>query len=93
MNDLIITPRETAAEEERQEEDSVAQASPLPSKLIYEIIRREGEEELARSNRSLNWSGVAAGLMMSFSVLGEAIFQAWGIDFSMLAMEVREGED
>lgn len=78
MEDLIIRPKasdETA--ESQEEEETVSKASPLPSKLIYEIIRREGEEELARSNRSLIWSGVAAGLMMSFSVLGEAIFRTY----------------
>lgn len=74
-DDLIIKPKEV--EDEEEHEEAVSKASPLPSKLIYEIIRREGEEELARSNRSLIWSGVAAGLMMSFSVLGEAIFRTY----------------
>jgi len=41
------------------------------------VIRREGEEELARSKRSLIWSGVAAGVMISLSVLGEAIFRTY----------------
>ena len=75
-DDLIIKPK--AAEKEPEgEEEKVSKASALPSKVIYEIIRREGEEELARTNRSLVWSGVAAGLMMSFSVLGEAIFRTY----------------
>ena len=76
MDDLIIRPRDTSEEDARVEE-SVTAASPLPSKLIYEVIRREGEEELERSNRSLVWSGIAAGLMMSFSVLGESIFRTY----------------
>lgn len=76
MDDLIIRPQDKS-EEEAKEEESVNKASPLPSKLIYEVIRREGEEELERSNRSLVWSGIAAGLMMSFSVLGEAIFRTY----------------
>ena len=76
MDDLIIRPRDTSEEDARVEE-SVTAASPLPSKLIYEVIRREGEEELERSNRSLIWSGIAAGLMMSFSVLGESIFRTY----------------
>ena len=75
-DDLIITPK-TAKESEEKNEEKVSKASALPSKVIYEIIRREGEEELARTNRSLIWSGVAAGLMMSFSVLGEAIFRTY----------------
>lgn len=76
MDDLIIKPKPDPQPDPKKEA-KVKQASPLPSAIIYEIIRREGEEELARSNRSLIWSGVAAGLMMSFSVLGEAIFRTY----------------
>lgn len=75
MDELIIKPKPKPASDPKNEA-KVKQATPLPSALIYEIIRREGEEELARSTRSLIWSGVAAGLMMSFSVLGEAVFRA-----------------
>jgi len=53
------------------------EASKLPSRLIYEIIRRDGEEELERPVRSLIWSGIAAGIMISFSLLGEAIFRTY----------------
>jgi len=59
------------------EEDSVNQAAALAPHMIYEVIRREGEEELARSNRSLFWSGTAAGMLISLSVLGEAIFRTY----------------
>jgi len=37
--------------------------------MIYEVIRRDGEEELARTKRSLFWSGIAAGILISLSVL------------------------
>lgn len=76
MDDLIIKPK-PPKNADPKEEATVKRASPLPSAVIYEVIRREGEEELARTNRSLVWSGVAAGLMMSFSVLGEAIFRTY----------------
>ena len=59
------------------EEKSVSEATALSPKLIYEVIRREGEEELARSKRSLIWSGIAAGVMISLSVLGEAVFRTY----------------
>lgn len=59
------------------DEDIVVQSENLASKHIFEIIRREGEEELERPNASLFWSGVAAGLMISLSVLGEAIFRTY----------------
>ena len=76
-DDLIIKPKPSDKEEKKANEETVSKASPLASKVIYEIIRREGEEELARTNRSLVWSGLAAGLMMSFSVLGESIFRTY----------------
>lgn len=41
--------------------------------VIYEIVRRQGEEEMERPASSLWWSGIAAGLSISFSVLAEAI--------------------
>ena len=64
-------------EEHQAEEKSVSEAVSLSPKMIYEVIRREGEEELARSKRSLIWSGIAAGIMISLSVLGEAIFRTY----------------
>ncbi|WP_298921942.1 formate/nitrite transporter family protein [uncultured Roseobacter sp.] len=67
----------TTARDERQEEASVQEATALAPKLIYEVIRREGEEEMARPKRSLIWSGIAAGVMISLSVLGEAIFRTY----------------
>jgi formate/nitrite transporter FocA (FNT family) len=57
------------------EEDSVKDAAELSSKLIYEVIRRDGVEELSRPLASLLWSGVAAGMIMGLSVIGEAIFR------------------
>ncbi|MEL6609066.1 MAG: formate/nitrite transporter family protein [Pseudomonadota bacterium] len=59
------------------EDDLIEEASSLAPKLIYEVIRRDGEEELERPFRSLVWSGVAAGIMISFSVLAEAIFRTY----------------
>lgn len=48
----------------------------LRAAVVYEIIRQEGEEELARAPRNLWWSGIAAGLSIGFSVLGEALLRA-----------------
>lgn len=61
--------------EEETEEQAVQDAVKLSPKLIYEVIRRDGEEELQRPTASLIWSGIAAGIMISLSVLGEAIFR------------------
>lgn len=70
--DALARTRESVAEEK-----TVRDASKLSSRLIYEVIRRDGEEELERPVRSLIWSGIAAGIMISFSVLGEAIFRTY----------------
>ncbi len=43
--------------------------------VIYEVVRRLGEEEMARPLTSLWWSGVAAGLSISFSLLAQATLQ------------------
>jgi len=43
--------------------------------VIYEVVRRLGEEEMVRPLTSLWWSGVAAGLSISFSLLTQTILQ------------------
>lgn len=43
----------------------------VPSSVIFEAIRREGEHELSRPASALWWSGVAAGLAISTSVLAK----------------------
>src|SRR5215813_4758304 len=43
--------------------------------VIYEVVRRLGEEEMVRPATSLWWSGVAAGLSISFSLLSQAILK------------------
>jgi formate/nitrite transporter FocA (FNT family) len=45
----------------------------LSAVTVFETIRREGDEELDRPVVSLWWSGIAAGLALSTSVLAEAI--------------------
>jgi formate-nitrite transporter family protein len=63
-----------AAITEREAEHVEERASPR-TPVIYEVVRRLGEEEMARPAVSLWWSGVAAGLSISFSLLAEAILQ------------------
>jgi formate/nitrite transporter FocA (FNT family) len=58
---------------DREVEDIEERSSPR-TPVIYEIVRRHGEEEMSRPIVSLWWSGVAAGLSISFSLLAEAIF-------------------
>ena len=53
----------------------IEERSTPPTPVIYEIVRRYGEDEMARPATSLWWSGVAAGLSMSFSLLAQALLQ------------------
>ena len=58
-----------------READDIEERSSPRTPVIYEIVRRLGEEEMARPVVSLWWSGVAAGLSISFSLLAQAILQ------------------
>lgn len=57
----------------RREIEDIGERSQLRAPVIYEIVRREGEMEMARPATSLWWSGVAAGLSISFSLLAQAV--------------------
>lgn len=62
---------------EEAAEHSVEDASRLSARLIYEVIRRDGQDEMTRPVQSLVFSGLAAGILISFSVIGEAIFRTY----------------
>lgn len=55
--------------------EDIKDSSRLRAPMIYEVLRREGTEEMKRPTISLWWSGVAAGLSISFSLLAQAVFQ------------------
>jgi formate-nitrite transporter family protein len=55
------------------EAEDIEERSTPRSPVIYEIVRRHGEEEMARPAVSLWWSGIAAGLSISFSLLAQAV--------------------
>lgn len=55
-----------------ERKDAIRRSAPKAA-VVYEAIRREGEEELARNTSALIWSGLAAGLSMGFSFLAEAL--------------------
>ncbi|MFZ3234232.1 MAG: formate/nitrite transporter family protein, partial [Stellaceae bacterium] len=52
--------------------EDIEDRARLRTPVIYEIVRREGETEMERPITSLWWSGVAAGLSISFSLLAQA---------------------
>lgn len=55
------------------EEKDVQNNQSLNSVSLYAIVHREGLEELQRPMMSLWWSGVAAGIGISLSILAEGI--------------------
>lgn len=55
----------------RSEQKQVEERQAIGATVVYEAIRREGEEELRRSAAALAWSGLAAGLSMGFSFIAE----------------------
>lgn len=50
--------------------------SSTSAKVVHEAIRLEGTEELERPSSSIAWSGLAAGLTMGTSMLGQALLMA-----------------
>jgi hypothetical protein len=60
-----------------QEEVKVVEEMSTPrTPVIYEVVRRLGDEEMQRPAVSLWWSGLAAGLSISFSLLAQAILES-----------------
>ena len=62
----------TTRTEKKQVEERVA----IGAHVVYETIRREGEEELNRPAAALAWSALAAGLSMGFSFIAEGLLMA-----------------
>lgn len=65
------------------EQHALREHAPLPPKLLFKIIRQEGEEELARSFRALAFSALAAGIFVSFSFLFRSIFHMYVGNYPM----------
>ncbi len=65
-------------EEKHENEEEEAKDRVAPSGVIvYKTILKEGQDELDRSSSALFWSGLAAGLSMSFSMIGEGLLKAY----------------
>lgn len=56
-----------------EEAEEVERHQRLRAAVVYEVIRVEGEGELARSPNALWWSGLAAGLSIGLSVVAKAL--------------------
>ncbi|OWT73699.1 MULTISPECIES: formate/nitrite transporter family protein [unclassified Achromobacter] len=57
--------------------EELSEALPSKAAAVHEIIRREGEKELRRDFFALFWSAIAGGLIMSTSMLGRGVLQAY----------------
>jgi formate/nitrite transporter FocA (FNT family) len=60
----------------RAELKQVEERLAIGANVVYETIRREGEDELQRPTAALAWSALAAGLSMGFSFIAEALLMA-----------------
>lgn len=60
----------------RPDAKGVEDSARIDTLTIYEVLRREGEQEMDRPATSLWWSGVAAGLSISFSLVAQGVLQA-----------------
>jgi formate/nitrite transporter FocA (FNT family) len=62
---------EAAKKEKLAEEEGVPEGE-----VIYRSIRQDGKRALTLTSAELAWSGLAAGLSMSFSLIGEGLLRA-----------------
>jgi|SRR5579871_288461 len=60
----------------KAEAKKVEERQAIGANVVYEAIRREGEEELNRRASALAWSAFAAGLSMGLSFISEALLMA-----------------
>ncbi len=57
------------------ERDAVARRQSANARVIHEVIRRHGDEEMERPALSLAWSGLAGGVAISASVIGQSLLE------------------
>jgi formate-nitrite transporter family protein len=60
----------------KAEKKQVEERTAIGAHVVYEAIRREGEEELHRKVSALAWSALAAGLSMGLSFIAEGLLMA-----------------
>lgn len=58
-----------------REVEEADERSSTTAKVVHEAIRLEGTEELDRPSSSVAWSGLAAGLTMGCSMIGQGLLQ------------------
>jgi formate/nitrite transporter FocA (FNT family) len=58
------------------EREAVDENRPTTPRVLHETVRRAGDEELDRPALSLLWSGLAGGIAISASLLGQALIES-----------------
>lgn len=67
--------REQDIELTDEEREAVAKRQSANARVIHEVIRRHGDGEMERPVLSLIWSGLAGGVAISASVLGQGLIE------------------
>jgi formate/nitrite transporter FocA (FNT family) len=77
-NEAAEAPNRAAAEQEMPgdmtaaERETVEHRKSPPARVVHEVIRQQGIDELERPGASLFWSGVAAGVTIWLSLIAQA---------------------
>jgi formate/nitrite transporter FocA (FNT family) len=78
------------ADADKQRENAEQRTAPTGA-VVYKAICSEGQDELERSTAALAWSGLAAGLSMGFTLLGQGVLRAHLPDASWSPLVVSLG--
>ena len=68
--------REQDIDLSEEERDAVDERQAPSARIVHEVVRRHGDEELDRPALSLLWSGLAGGVAISASILGQALIES-----------------
>src|ERR1700722_6314600 len=68
----IVSPELT-----EREQEEVEQRASVKAHVVHEAVRRDGDTEFERSASALATSGLAAGLSMGFSFIGEGVLRRY----------------
>jgi formate/nitrite transporter FocA (FNT family) len=74
--DDIVEHEKRVSQLSNREIGEADERSSPSARIVHEAIRLEGTEELERPSASIWWSGLAAGLTMGCSMIGEGILRA-----------------
>jgi len=72
--DVVEREKRQSPLSDREIGDADDRSSPS-AKVVHEAVRLEGTEELERPSSSVAWSGLAAGLTMGCSMLGDGLLR------------------